>query len=369
MLARIATPLANSELFLQALSSERFCVASIGQKSKGGAAKCFFSTSLRSVTARRNTSSVGSSPRFNLRIKSDNVPHRPSLARAFQSLFGQKEKPQMDRWWSPDTVAVVTGANKGIGFYIARRLAQEGLTAVLAARNPSLGQEALAKLQGEGFKNVAFRQLDITDKDSIDAFARWLEEQYGGLDILVNNAGFAFKGNAFGASEARQTIGVNYGGTRAVCERLLPLLRASPAGARVVNVCSSAGKLRIVSPELQRRFSDPDLTEEGLDALVDEFVSAVERGDHRQRGWPSSMYGVSKLAEAAYTRILDRHLSSRPDGQKVLVNACHPGYCVTDMTGGGGTISADDGAKTPVFLALAAPKSGAFFTNCQEENF
>lgn len=276
----------------------------------------------------------------------------------------------MDKWWGPDTVAVVTGANKGIGYYIVRRLAREGVTTVLAVRDPGRGEEAARKLrQEEGLPNVEFHQMDTTDVKSIDAFARWLQEKYGGLDILVNNAGMAYKGNVFGANEAAITLGTNYQGTRAVCERLLPLLRASPHGARVVNVCSGAGKLRIVGPQLRACLSDDALTLDELDKLVGGFVDGIRDGTYRANGWPSSMYGVSKVAEAAYTRVLARQLAARPEGQKVLVNACCPGWCTTDMTSGGGVKSADEGADTPVFLALQAPTSGAFFSERREEPF
>eukprot|EP00850_Spirogloea_muscicola_P016435 SM000133S26801 [mRNA] locus=s133:183225:189279:- [translate_table: standard] len=273
----------------------------------------------------------------------------------------------MDKWWSADTVAVVTGANKGIGYFIARRLATEGVTCIATARKTDLGEEAVSKLRGQGFQNIVFHQLDITDGASVDAFARWLEQTYGGLDVLVNNAGFAYKGNVFGAAEARQTLDVNYRGTRAVCERLKPLLRSSTVGARVVNVCSGAGKLRIVSPELQRKFSDPNLTTDKLDGLVEDFITGIEKGTYRQAGWPDSMYGVSKLAEAAYTRILARELKD----MGVLVNACNPGWCRTDMAGSRAPRSADDGADTPVFVALAPPGSttGGYFNDQQEEPF
>lgn len=223
----------------------------------------------------------------------------------------------MDKWWGPNTVAVVTGANKGIGYFIVQRLAKEGITTVLAARNPELGEAAVRKLQKEaGLHNVVFRQLDVADTPSIDAFARWLKEKYGGVDILINNAGIAFKGNVFGAAEAETTLRTNYWGTRAVCEQLLPLLRASPHGARIVNICSVAGKLRIVRPQLQKRLTDENLTVEDLDALAKGFVDGIKDGTYKEKGWPASMYGVSKVAEAAYTRILARELAARPEGQK-----------------------------------------------------
>ncbi|CAI5467892.1 unnamed protein product [Closterium sp. Yama58-4] len=265
----------------------------------------------------------------------------------------------MENAWALEgrpAVAVVTGANKGIGFYIARGLAGEGLTTVLTARDPGLGQEAVKKLQGEGLQEVEFHQLDISDQSSIDSFARWLKDTHGGLDVLVNNAGMAYKGNTFGAEEARNTINTNYRGTRAVCEALMPLLRPSKAGARVVNVGSSAGKLRIVSPALKARFTIPTLTASDLDALAEEFIKGIEDGTYKGAGWPESMYGVSKLLENTYTRVLARQMEGRQEGEKVFVNACCPGWCATDMSSWRGRKTAEEGADTPIFLSLVPPE-------------
>lgn len=274
-----------------------------------------------------------------------------------------------NKWWSSNTVALVTGANKGIGFFIAQKLAGEGISTIVCARNPVLGEEACDKLKKEGYENVYFHEMDITKPETIDSCAKWVKEKFGGLDILVNNAGFAHKGNVFGAEEAKYVIGINYEGTRAVCDRFIPLLRPSPVGARLVNVCSMAGKLRIVSPELQARFNDPSLSPEKLSALVSEFPKAIQDKSYKQYGWPSSMYGVSKLAECTYTRILHRQLENRPEGQKVFVNACCPGYCATDMSSWGGIKSANEGADTPFFLSLAPPISGGFFSERRQESF
>ncbi|CAI5946348.1 unnamed protein product [Closterium sp. NIES-64] len=281
----------------------------------------------------------------------------------------------MENAWAGEgrsAVAVVTGANKGIGFYIARGLAGEGLTTVLTARDPGLGQEAAKKLQGEGLQGVEFHQLDISDQSSIDSFARWLKDTHGGLDVLVNNAGMAYKGNTFGAEEARKTIDTNYQGTRAVCEALLPLLRPSKAGARIVNVGSSAGKLRIVSPALKTRFTSPTLTTADLDALAEEFVTGIKEGTYKGAGWPESMYGVSKLLENAYTRVLARQVEGRQGGEKVFVNACCPGWCATDMSSWRGRKTAEEGADTPIFLSLLPPEkagTGQFYADRTIEEF
>lgn len=93
-------------------------------------------------------------------------------------------------------VAVVTGANKGIGLAIVKGLCKAGYSGdvLLTARNEALGKEALELLKAEGFKNVAFHRLDICDQSSCLALRKFLEEKYGGLDVLVNNAGIAYKG-------------------------------------------------------------------------------------------------------------------------------------------------------------------------------
>lgn len=95
-------------------------------------------------------------------------------------------------------VAVVTGANKGIGLAIVKALCKAGYSGdvVLAARNEALGKETLELVKAEGFKNVIFHRLDICDQSSCLALAKFLKEKYGGLDVLVNNAGIAFKGKA-----------------------------------------------------------------------------------------------------------------------------------------------------------------------------
>jgi len=92
---------------------------------------------------------------------------------------------EAERWWSKDTVAVVTGANKGIGFEIVRQLAKEGITVVLTARDATRGEAALESLKSQGLHNVNFHPLNVASQESILAFANWLRKTYGGIDILV----------------------------------------------------------------------------------------------------------------------------------------------------------------------------------------
>ncbi|EFJ42339.1 hypothetical protein VOLCADRAFT_121544 [Volvox carteri f. nagariensis] len=213
-----------------------------------------------------------------------------------------------DKWWDENTVAVVTGSNKGIGFEIARIFAEQGITTVVTARDEELGRQAVAKIKEIApSSRVLLHQLDISDPASVDRFVEWLRSDLGGLTILVNNAGFAYKGNIFGADEAQVT-----------------------------------------------------LTPYELQTLGQEFVDAIRAGNHAAAGWPNSMYGTSKLMLSLWTAQLADQLRDKG----VMVNAMCPGWCRTDMSSQSGTKSAADGADTAVWLALRSPqdfKTGAFW--------
>jgi len=248
---------------------------------------------------------------------------------------------------SAKRIAVVTGANKGIGLEIARILGKEpNVHCILACRNPALGKQAAAELKSDGC-DVVFQPLDIADGDSISKFASIVKQEYGAIDMLVNNAGFAFKGadpTPF-SQQARPTLHINYFGTINVCETLTPLLRD---GARISNVASMAGPITLFTPPVRARLAAGDLRKEEVAAVAHNFIQDVENGTHREKGWPSTTYGCSKALVTAYTRVLARELK----GRNILVNSCCPGYCVTDMTSRRGSRTAAEGAKTPALLAL-----------------
>uniref|UniRef100_A0A8B9GBI2 carbonyl reductase (NADPH) n=1 Tax=Amazona collaria TaxID=241587 RepID=A0A8B9GBI2_9PSIT len=250
-------------------------------------------------------------------------------------------------------VAVVTGSNKGIGFSIVRALCHQFPGDVyLTARDPSRGQEAVKKLQEEGL-SVLFHQLDIDDPQSIRALRDFLKEKYGGLDVLVNNAGIAFKAHdtAPFAVQAEVTLKTNFFGTRNVCTELLPLVK--PYG-RVVNVSSMAGGLALgkCSRELQQKFRSNTITEDELVELMTKFVEDTKKGVHEKEGWPNTAYGVSKIGVTVLSRIQARMLSEKRKDDHILLNACCPGWVRTDMAGPKAPKSPDEGAETPVYLAL-----------------
>eukprot|EP00252_Welwitschia_mirabilis_P016112 TRINITY_DN35619_c0_g1_i1.p1 TRINITY_DN35619_c0_g1~~TRINITY_DN35619_c0_g1_i1.p1 ORF type:complete len:280 (-),score=59.88 TRINITY_DN35619_c0_g1_i1:387-1226(-) len=268
------------------------------------------------------------------------------------------------RWWSKDAVAVVTGANKGIGFEIVCQLAKKDITVILTARDDSLGLAATHKLQEEGL-TIDFHNLDVCSPDSIARCSQYIQETYGGFDILVNNAAIADNGTS---SDLRKgVIDTNYWGVKNVTRSLLPLLRASTFGARIINVSSHLGQLkRIRNESVVQKLSDIDkLSEEDIDTLVEQFLDDINSGNLQSAGWPARMpaYCVSKVALNAYTRVLAKQLSLQPDKQKIYVNAMAPGFVKTDINNNTGIVTPAEGADTVVWLALLPPggPTGQFF--------
>jgi NAD(P)-dependent dehydrogenase (short-subunit alcohol dehydrogenase family) len=222
------------------------------------------------------------------------------------------------------TIALVTGANKGIGREIAAQLSALGTTVLLAARDAGRRAQAVAQLRAAG-GDVHPLALDVTDPASVAAAAAEVERRFGRLDVLVNNAGIsgAHATQQPGAADLdviRAVFATNVLGVIAVTEALLPLLRLS-AAARIVNLSSSTGSLA--------RMSDPA---------------------HYFARMPAALaYSPSKSALNQVTVQYAKAL--RPAA--ILVNAADPGPCATDFTAGipGVTRTAADGAAIAVRLA------------------
>ncbi|KAA8542042.1 hypothetical protein F0562_023194 [Nyssa sinensis] len=283
------------------------------------------------------------------------------------------------RWWSKETIAVVTGANRGIGFEIAHQLAVHGLTVIVTSRDTGVGEEATKVLQ-EGGLNVFCHQLDIVDPSSINVFVEWVQQNYGGIDILVNNAAVNFNlGTDNSVEFAEQVIGTNYFGTKSMIKAMIPLMRHSSHGARIVNVSSRLGRLngkknRIGDAILKQGLEDVEtLSEELIDETVNKFLEQVKDGSWTSGGWPESHtdYSISKLAVNAYTRLMAKMLSDRPEGEKIIINCYCPGSARTAMTNWAGQISPEEGADTGVWLALLPDQlvTGNFFAERRELTF
>ncbi|GAB3148040.1 SDR family oxidoreductase [Amycolatopsis stemonae] len=235
-------------------------------------------------------------------------------------------------------IALVTGANKGIGRATAEQLAALGMTVLVGARDRQRGAAAAAEMSGDVHPIV----LDVTDAATIDEAAEEVEERFGRLDVLVNNAGITGSGpvspvdaldqvpSTVDLAMVRAVFETNVFGVIAVTNALLPLLRRAPA-PRIVNVSSGAGSLTIAS--------DPGGPLAALPA--------------------SAAYSPSKSAVNALTVQYANEL--RKDG--ILVNAADPGYVDTDINNHTGFLTTAQGAAAVVRLATlgAEGPTGGFF--------
>jgi NAD(P)-dependent dehydrogenase (short-subunit alcohol dehydrogenase family) len=240
-------------------------------------------------------------------------------------------------------IALITGANKGIGRASAERLAARGMTVLIGARNPRLGDEAAAAVRAAGGDAHAVT-LDVTDPATVTEAARWVEERFGHLDVLVNNAGITGAApddpmnvdsqvpSVADLSIVRAVFETNVFGVILVTNAMLPLLRRS-AAPRIVNLSSHGASLAITS--------DPDGRFAGLP--------------------PVAAYGPAKTALNALTVQYANEL--RKDG--FLVNAAAPGFVATDINGHTGSRTTAQGAAVVVRLATLGGDgpTGGFFSD------
>lgn len=232
-------------------------------------------------------------------------------------------------------VALITGANRGIGFETAKGLAALGITVILGARDIIKGQAAAQQLQDLGFKAEAI-EYDANQSQSADSVYEYIDEHYGKLDILVNNAGILQeqlmgKNNSTSVSTdvLQQTFQTNLFAVIALTQKLLPLIKKAPAG-RIVNLSSILASLTLHS--MPKSPIDPA---------------------------KAFAYNASKTALNAYTIHLARELRDT----NIKVNSAHPGWVKTSVGGANAPMEVEDSAKTSIQLATLNDDgaSGGFF--------
>ncbi len=221
-------------------------------------------------------------------------------------------------------VAVVTGANRGIGFEVCRQLAQKGIHVILTSRDEARGRAAAQMLQAERL-DVGYHPLDVTDRESIRRLREFVEATYGRLDILVNNAGVYLDDRHrlldVEFDVLRLTMDTNAYGPLLLTQAFVPLMKQGGYG-RIVNVSSGIGELSDLGSS-----------------------------------WPA--YRLSKILLNLQTRIIAGELR----GTNILINAMCPGWVRTDMGGPGAPRSVEQGADTAVWLATlpdGGPQGGYF---------
>ncbi|KAL8268541.1 hypothetical protein R6Q59_002339 [Mikania micrantha] len=249
--------------------------------------------------------------------------------------------------------AIVTGSNQGIGLEICKQLASKGVRVVLTARDEKKGESAMKNLEGcSFFKNLVFHQLDVLDPCSISSLVDFVKSKYGKLDILVNNAGILGLSVDANAIEevsngeestyikwgeistqpynlGEQCIQTNYYGAKRMIQAFMPLLSSSDS-PRIVNVSSSAGKLKFVINEWACNILNDTktLNEERIDEILEGFLKDLKEGSLETKKWPSflSAYTLSKAAMNAYTRLLAvKHMN------KCIINCVCPGHVKTNL--------------------------------------
>jgi NAD(P)-dependent dehydrogenase (short-subunit alcohol dehydrogenase family) len=228
-------------------------------------------------------------------------------------------------------IALVTGANRGLGFETSRQLAQQGIHVILSSRDIVKGEAAVEKLKAEGL-TVSYHPLDVADSESVKRLAQFIQEQFGHLEILVNNAGIfidtqdtaesIFQANL---ETLQRTYETNVYGPLQLCQALIPLMQKQGYG-RVVNVSSGMGQL-----------------------------SDMNGG--------SAGYRLSKTGLNALTRIFADELKET----NILVNSVCPGWVRTDMGGPNADRNIEEGVNTIVWLATLPDGSptGLFFRDRQ----
>ena len=219
-------------------------------------------------------------------------------------------------------VALITGANKGIGFETARQLGAQGVTILVGARDEARGTEAAKTLQAEGV-DAQFLHLDMNSAATFTNAAKFIEAKFGKLDILINNAGvlmdYGVPVSAAPIANWRATFETNVFAVVELTQTLLPLVKKSDAG-RIVNLTSILASLTLND--------DPNSP---IAASVPTHTS----------------YNASKAALNMFTV----HLAAELKDTKIKINAAHPGWVKTDMGGEAAPLEIEDGAKTSVALA------------------
>lgn len=222
-------------------------------------------------------------------------------------------------------IALVTGANKGIGFEACRQLAKNGFSVILSARDKKRGEDAAVELQEERL-DVIFHQLDVTTQKSVDAIFSFIKKEFGRLDVLVNNAGISIDREKTDTDLIQKTFDTNTLGPYRMCAAFLPLMIKNKYG-RIVNISSGLGQLS------------------GMGS-----------------GWVG--YRISKASLNALTRIF----SSETSSYDIKVNSMCPGWVKTDMGGQSAPRTPAMATETIIWLATlpASGPTGKFFRDKKE---
>ena len=228
-------------------------------------------------------------------------------------------------------VAIVTGANQGLGFALVEGLCQSlgpESTVYLTARSKERGEEALRKLREKGL-SPEFHLLDVTDDASVTTLADTLRKRHGGVDIVICNAAARIVRDVPQSEQVRHFIDTNNHGTYRMIRAFGPLLKDQ---ARFLVVASSFGSLRNLPASLHAEFDVSTRSLEDIERTMDGYVALAEAGRAKERGWPEWINVPSKVGQVASAKIMARQMQDEAARRGILIDAVCPALIDTDAS-------------------------------------
>jgi NAD(P)-dependent dehydrogenase (short-subunit alcohol dehydrogenase family) len=228
-------------------------------------------------------------------------------------------------------VALVTGANQGLGLSLVRGLCDRlGPDAVvyLTARDRTRGEQAVDLLAGEG-RRAHLLELDVRDRRQVIACAQLVHERHGGMDVVISNAAARRTPDRTDAETVREFVDTNNFGTHRMLTAFWPRLRD---GARLIVIASAFGSLRYLPAHLHAKFDTEVASLEDIDEVMDDYAALVESGRAGEQGWPSTINIASKVGQVASVRVAARMHREAARARGILINAACPGLIDTDAS-------------------------------------
>ena len=252
-------------------------------------------------------------------------------------------------------IAIVTGANQGLGLALVRGLCRtlgtDGII-YLTARDRKRGEQAVGGLEAEGLL-PRLELLDVRDDASVQALADTIAQRHGGADIVISNAAARISREVPSEQQVRTFVDTNNHGTIRMIKAFVPLLRD---GSRFIVVASSFGTLASLDPRLHPIFDVGRMSLADVEQVMDDYVHTVETGRAAAEGWPDWINPASKVGQVAAVKVLARELAGEAARRDILVNAACPGLVDTDASRPwfddmSGALSPDEAAVDVLWLA------------------
>lgn len=252
-------------------------------------------------------------------------------------------------------IALVTGANQGLGLALVRRLSRQwGKQGIvyLGARHRERGEEAVALLQAEGL-SPHLAVVDVSDDASVQNCADLIGQRHGGIDILISNAAARIIPDIPSSEQITEFVATNNHGTVRILRAFVPLLNE---GGRLLVVASAFGRLHYLPTHLHSHFDETTMSLSDVESVMDTYARAVQAGTAQQEGWPEWINIPSKIGQVTAMRVLAREMHEQARERDILINAVCPGLVDTAasrpwFTNMAEAQSPDEAAEDVIWLA------------------